>query len=180
MLPNRSTARVQGASSQAQGGCALDLCWRTSTQCVEGVLRPTRSCGRYTRVAQTRSNVSTWPFCQGERKDVADAHRPDTVVERGAAISCLARTRPHRFNVPFLGQALTYLLRVLLSLARSRHNGFVCWARASSIAESRRRQRLEDGLDGHAETQQVVVTAGHSIDLEPHRQTLTRKARRDG
>jgi hypothetical protein len=52
--------------------------------------------------------------------------------------------------------------------------------RVSSVAEGRRRQRLEYCLDAHAETQQIVVTAGQAIDLKPDRQTVTRKTRRHG
>jgi hypothetical protein len=50
---------------------------------------------------------------------------------------------------------------------------------ASTVAEGRGWQRLKYSFNGHAEAQQLVVTAGQSIDLEPHRQTVARKPRRD-
>ena len=50
-------------------------------------------------------------------------------------------------------------------------------ALASTVAERRGWQRLKYSFNGHAETQQLVVTAGQSIDLEPHRQAVARKPR---
>src|SRR5262245_39305657 len=48
---------------------------------------------------------------------------------------------------------------------------------ALTVAERRGWQRLKYSFNGHAETQQLVVTAGRPIDLEPHRQTVARKPR---
>jgi hypothetical protein len=48
---------------------------------------------------------------------------------------------------------------------------------ASTVAEHRGWHRLKYSFDGHAEAQRLVVTAGQSSDLEPHRQTVARKSR---
>src|SRR5262245_13738312 len=46
---------------------------------------------------------------------------------------------------------------------------------ALTVTERRRWQRLEYSFNGHAETQQLVVTGGQPSDLEPRRQTIARK-----
>jgi hypothetical protein len=48
---------------------------------------------------------------------------------------------------------------------------------ALTVAERRGWHRLKYSFNGHAKTQQLVVTAGQPIDLEPHRQTVARKPR---
>ena len=51
------------------------------------------------------------------------------------------------------------------------------WSAILTVAERRGWQRLKYSFNGHAKTQQLVVTAGQPIDLEPHRQTVARKPR---
>src|SRR5262245_22682283 len=70
MFPNCSLGVCRARPSQAKREFALHYSrWHISQKFVEGALRRNRSSDQCTHVGSTRSSVSTWPFCQGERAD---------------------------------------------------------------------------------------------------------------